>query len=208
MPHTIPYRVDTMTVADLERVMEIENVAHVSPWPESAYRHELEQNALASYIVLLPANYQDHPNPTIRQRIARWLRRPRRGRPILGYAGYWMMVGEAHISTIAVDPEWRGQGLGELLLLEMLEHAIVANAVLMTLEVRVSNEAAHALYSKYRFEVVGHRKRYYRNNNEDANIMTVEPIQAAEYRTFLDQRWLQMEERMKPADDENIKKSG
>jgi ribosomal-protein-alanine N-acetyltransferase len=192
-----------MTLPDLDRVMEIESRAHASPWPESAYRHELENNDLAQYLVVLPTESGVRENPTLRQRIGSWLRRPRQGRPILGYGGFFVVVGEAHVSTIAVDPDWRGLGLGELLLLEMLEQAIARNAFLMTLEVRISNETAQNLYEKYQFEVVGQRKRYYQNNHEDALIMTVTDILTPEYRALLDGRWEKLEARMRPTTPES-----
>lgn len=196
MERQLPYLVEPMTLSDLERVMEIESRAHASPWPESAYRHELENNDLAQYLVLLPTENGVQSNPTLRQRIGKWIRRPRRGRPILGYGGFFVVVGEAHVSTIAVDPDWRGLGLGELLLLEMMERAIAANAFLMTLEVRISNQTAQNLYEKYQFEVVGQRKRYYQNNQEDALIMTVTDILTPDYRVLLDERWGKLERRM------------
>jgi ribosomal-protein-alanine N-acetyltransferase len=106
------------------------------------------------------------------------------------------MVGEAHISSIAISPESRGKGLGELLLIELIERALSLEAELVTLEVRISNVAAQKLYEKYGFEYVGRRKRYYRDNQEDAHIMTVEGVQEASYRAFLNQRWLQLNERL------------
>jgi ribosomal-protein-alanine N-acetyltransferase len=200
MSPTLPYRVDDMTVADLERVMEIEARTYTSPWPESAYRYELENNELAHYLVVLPNETVANTPPTLRQRIRNWVRNPRQGRPVLGYAGFFVVAVEAHVSTIAVDPDWRGFGLGELLLIKMLEHAIERSAILMTLEVRVSNEAAQKLYEKYQFDYVGRRKRYYQNNNEDAHIMTVEGILTEAYRALLDAQWTKLETRMRPTD--------
>lgn len=186
----IPYRVDPMQTTDLDRVMEIESVVHSAPWPISAYRHELEENDKAHYWVVMPTQPPAVANLSWRNRLNQWLRRANTTRPIVGYAGYWQIVDEAHISTIAVDPEWRRLGLGELLLLEMLESAISYDAVMMTLEVRVSNTPALQLYEKYGFDYEGRRKRYYRDNHEDAHIMTVTEIQSAEYRALLDERWL------------------
>lgn len=191
----IPYRVDTMTVDDLDRVIDIEAIAHSAPWPASAYRHELEQNHLAHYLVLLAETPLEQTPMSLRQRLLAWLRRPRRGRPILGYGGFWLMVGEAHVSTIAIDPEWRGLGLGELLLLELIERALALEAEMITLEVRLSNVTAQNLYEKYGFEYVGRRKRYYRDNNEDAHIMTVENVQQPAFRTFLDEQWERLRQR-------------
>ena len=74
-----------------------------------------------------------------------------------GFAGVWLMVDEAHITTFGVHPEWRRQGIGRRLLLRLLELAIELGARRMTLEVRVSNRAAQALYRAYGFEVVGRR---------------------------------------------------
>jgi [ribosomal protein S18]-alanine N-acetyltransferase len=193
---SIPYRVEAMAVGDLDAVMAIEQVAHAAPWPASAYRHELEQNDLAHYIVLLPGDGDAGNTNGLRSRLLGWLRRPRGGRAVIGYGGFWLMAGEAHISTIAVDPEWRGMGLGELLLLELIERAIDLKAEMVTLEVRISNTTAQNLYSKYQFEITGTRKRYYRNNNEDAHIMTVEGVQSPAYRSFLDEQFRLLRQRL------------
>ena len=80
---------------------------------------------------------------------------------------------KAHISTLVVAQRWRGRGLGELLLLALIDQAIAKNAALVTLEVRGSNKTAQALYTKYGLKVVGRRKLYYADNQEDALIMTV-----------------------------------
>lgn len=185
----IPYIVADMNVDDLNRVMEIEEVAQLSPWPMTAYRHELEENEFAYYLVLLPAKEADFsPVGTFGKRLLTWLRRPHRGRPIIGYAGFWLIADEAHISTIAIDPEWQRLGLGEYLLLELIEKALQKQAQLITLEVHASNQPAQNLYTKYQFKYVGKRKRYYKKSNEDAHIMTVFDVQGSSYRAFLDKR--------------------
>jgi ribosomal-protein-alanine N-acetyltransferase len=107
---------------------------------------------------------------------------------VVGYGGFWMLYDEAHISTLAVGLEWRRRGIGELLLLTMLERAVDLQAEVTTLEVRTSNILAQNLYHKYRFQMVGLRRRYYSNNNEDAFIMTVENIQSTAYRRYLEER--------------------
>jgi ribosomal-protein-alanine N-acetyltransferase len=91
--------------------------------------------------------------------------------PIIGFAGMWLAFDEAHITTIGVDPEYRGRGLGELLLVAMFDEAFRRHTNWLTLEVRVSNAPAQALYHKYGFSEHGRRKRYYSDNNEDALIM-------------------------------------
>jgi ribosomal-protein-alanine N-acetyltransferase len=95
--------------------------------------------------------------------------------------GFWLMAGEAHISTIAVKPDLRGRNIGELLLVAAIERAAELGAREVTLEVRASNLRAQELYLKYWFLKAGLRKAYYTDNNEDAIIMTTPPITSAEY---------------------------
>jgi [ribosomal protein S18]-alanine N-acetyltransferase len=102
--------------------------------------------------------------------------------PVLGFAGMWVLYDEAHITTIGVEPGYRGRGLGELLLVAMFDESLRRNATWLTLEVRVSNAPAQALYAKYGFAVQGVRKRYYSDNNEDAHIMWSRSLQDSDYR--------------------------
>ena len=100
----------------------------------------------------------------------------------------WLAFDEAHITTIGVDPDHRGRGLGELLLLCMFDEAIERGANWLTLEVRVTNAAAQALYRKYGFTAHGTRKRYYSDNNEDALIMWSPALGEPEYRAEVESR--------------------
>lgn len=102
--------------------------------------------------------------------------------PIVGYAGLWLMVDEAHVTTIGVHPDHRGHGAGELLFNGLIDLAGEMKASRLTLEVRVSNTGAQALYRKYGLEVAGLRRRYYSDNGEDAYIMWSEPIASPEFR--------------------------
>jgi ribosomal-protein-alanine N-acetyltransferase len=95
---------------------------------------------------------------------------------IVGFAGLWVMVDEAHVTTFAVDPRWRRRGVGERMLLALLDLSISRRAREATLEVRLSNFPARKLYEKYGFRPVGIRPRYYSDNGEDALIMTTEPL--------------------------------
>ncbi|HEY6058619.1 MAG TPA: ribosomal protein S18-alanine N-acetyltransferase, partial [Candidatus Limnocylindrales bacterium] len=88
----------------------------------------------------------------------------------------WLMVDEAHITTFAVSPAWRRRRIGERLLLALLDLAVEHRAREATLEVRLSNVPARRLYEKYGFRPVGLRPRYYSDDNEDALIMTTEPL--------------------------------
>lgn len=188
-----PYVVESMTWDDVPQVMAIERQAFPLPWPERAYRYELSQNTNSHYIVV---RARPAPTPQNRwKRLKRFLRRQARP-PILGYGGFWTIAGEAHISTLAVDPAWCRQGLGELLLWCMLRQAALMGAYEATLEVRVSNYAAQNLYLKYGFEKVGRRRRYYQDNGEDAWIMTVTDFVSEDYQARLNQLGQALSQRM------------
>jgi [ribosomal protein S18]-alanine N-acetyltransferase len=107
--------------------------------------------------------------------------------PIVGYAGLWLMMDEGHVTTIGVHPDHRGQGAGELLFLGLADIAAQMGAARMTLEVRVSNQPAQALYRKYGLEIAGVRKRYYSDNGEDAYIMWSEPLSSPQFKERIDQ---------------------
>jgi ribosomal-protein-alanine N-acetyltransferase len=102
-----------------------------------------------------------------------------------GYAGLWLMVDEGHVTTIGVHPDHRGHGIGELLFLGLTDIAREMGAHRITLEVRVSNLPAQALYRKYGLEITGVRRRYYSDNNEDAYIMWSEPLTSVQFNSRL-----------------------
>jgi [ribosomal protein S18]-alanine N-acetyltransferase len=144
--------VELMTVDDLPEVQVIERESFTTPWPPHAYRQELENNRLAQYIVA------------------------RCGDTIVGFAGIWLLVDEAHVTTFATRRSWRRLGIGDRLILALLDLARTRGAHEATLEVRPSNLPARRLYEKYGFKVVGVRLRYYSDDNEDALIMTTESL--------------------------------
>ena len=147
-----------MTLDDLRAVHAIERASFSVPWPDDAYRSELVSNRLASYVVA------------------------RADESVVGFAGLWVMVDEAHVTTFAVDPRWRRRGIGERLLLGLLDIAVARRAREATLEVRLSNMPARRLYEKYGFRPVGIRPRYYSDNGEDALIMTTDPLDSPDMR--------------------------
>lgn len=163
-----PYNLRKMQAMDVTAVKEIDRLSFPTPARSGMFEHEIVDNDLAYYQVLewQPDDQNIH---------------------LIGFSGYWLLGDEVHISTVAVHPDWRGLGLGEMLLLNMLYLAYRHPVNLVTLEVRPSNTAAQNLYKKYRFEVVGERIRYYRDTGEDALIMTLSPLDAP-YRTFLDRQ--------------------
>ena len=148
--------VGPMGLDDLPAIQVIERAAFSAPWPANAYRTELETNKLAHYLVV------------------------RVGDEIAGFAGLWLMVDEAHVTTFAIAPAWRRNHLAERLLVAILDIALDRRATEATLEVRLSNLPARRLYEKFGFRPVGIRPRYYSDNNEDALIMTTEPLTSPE----------------------------
>ena len=182
-----PYRVEPMQWGDVPQVMAIERRSFTLPWSEYTYRHELLDNRNAHYFVArrLDGHVPSRPASWRERFLKRGLFKREEKAPIVGYGGFWIVIDEAHISTIASDAQWRGQGIGELMLLAMIERSIELGAHEVTLEVRVSNTVAQNLYRKYGFEDVGRRPGYYRDNNEDANLMTVANVHKAEYQAKL-----------------------
>jgi ribosomal-protein-alanine N-acetyltransferase len=176
----LPYIIDLMTVADLAQVIAIEQVAFSAPWSVRAFRYEITQNKQSTMLVVRPA-------PPRATWLAMSLRRLNLTHPgaVLGYAGLWLLVDDIHISTIAVHRPWQGRGLGELLLLSLLDRGAELDARRATLEVRISNRSAQALYRKYGFEISSRRRRYYSDNNEDAYIMATPLFETPDFQTNL-----------------------
>jgi ribosomal-protein-alanine N-acetyltransferase len=182
-------KVEEMRLSDVPEVMEIEQVAFPLPWPLHAYNYELLENELSYYFVarFLGPTVAEEQGENLWARLRRSLR-GNRDSTVVGYGGFWVLYDEAHISTLAVETAWRRQGIGELLLLTMLERAVELRTRVATLEVRTSNIPAQNLYHKYHFQMVGLRRRYYSDNNEDAFIMSADNIQSMAYRRYLEKR--------------------
>lgn len=168
--------VEPMRMADVSTVAAIEQWVFTSPWSPNAFSYDLTRRRDAYYLVA---------------RYLPWAQREQPGHDracdpsIMGYAGAWLIIDEAHIATLAVRPEWRGRGIGELLFAGLLHWAVAQNAAFAMLEVRVSNVTAQNLYIKYGLQVVGRRKHYYADNREDALLMTAEQLTAPAYTTLL-----------------------
>ena len=167
-----PYLLRPMAVEDIPAVLAVDRLSFPSPATEQLFLNELTDNQLAHYQVLV--------------------RKSATGELLVGYAGFWLIAGEIHISTIAVHPEERGRGWGEWLLLNLLLVARKMDPLLVTLEVRRSNIVAQALYRKYRFEEVGVRRRYYRDTGEDALLMTVDFATEPGYWAWLNEQAAQI----------------
>lgn len=181
-----------MTADDITQVADVERESFPSMWPQTAYKRELA-NKLARYLVL--TEVRDTPiEPPATGGLWGALRRLVGSEPaagshdyLLGFIGLWLMVGEAHIVTVAVRQRYRRMGIGERLVIAALELALECDQEVATLEVRASNDAAQQLYAKYGFARLGLRKRYYTDNNEDAVIMTTPDLASDAFRARLDE---------------------
>jgi ribosomal-protein-alanine N-acetyltransferase len=144
--------VEPMTLDDVPDVHRIERASFPVPWPDYAFRQEIQTNRLAHYLIVRATG------------------------EAVAYGGLWMMVDEAHITTFAVMPQWRRHGIGGRLMVELMRLARDLNARVATLEVRITNGPARALYGQFGFRPVGVRPRYYTDNGEDALIMTTDEL--------------------------------
>lgn len=187
------YYIEPMQLDDIPEVSRVERRCFSNPWPESAYRRELRNPEGNHYIVLrqrqkISAETQSVAEQRGRLLLLPLLRKPERRNadPIIGFAGMWILFDESHVTTIGVAPEFRGQGLGELLLVNLFDAAMRRNGQWLTLEVRVTNRTAQALYEKYGFTRQGIRRHYYSDNGEDADIMWSSSLREPGYREHIE----------------------
>jgi ribosomal-protein-alanine N-acetyltransferase len=147
-----------MKVSDLDAVLHIDRLSFSMPWPESAYRYELNKNQGSMQWVA--------------ERIS-----PNKDDQVIGMIVVWLIMDEAHIATLAVHPDFREKGVGSRLLEFALNEAFHRGASNARLEVRAGNHIARFLYENFGFEVIHRRPRYYRDNNEDALLMNLEDLE-------------------------------
>lgn len=141
---------ENMQVEDIDRILELEKQLFSTPWKREDFIFELTQNPFAHYKVIK----QDHC--------------------IIGYIGYWIKDIYVEITNVAVSKDYQKQGIGQQLVMGCIEDCMKQQATTFTLEVRVNNEAAIALYKKMGFKVATIRKNYYTDTNEDAYLMLKE----------------------------------
>jgi ribosomal-protein-alanine N-acetyltransferase len=151
------FEVSQITISQMERkdiaqVLLIEMNSFPSPWNERMFLSEIRDNRLSSFLVA-------KCNETV-----------------VGYGGFWLIFDEAHFVNLAVHPAFRRRGIGKQLLSALLTLAKERGATRATLEVRVSNTAAIKLYEGFGFKTCAIRKKYYKDNNEDALVMWLENL--------------------------------
>ena len=201
----MPYYVRMMRGEDINQVTEIDRKVFPSMWPPPNYKRELE-NRLAHYIVACEEGKpveETAKEAFVDKGFASWAYKVRRlfnydrffgssvsgsgNEYIVGFAGFWTMVDEAHIICLAVREEYQRRGIGELLLISVIDLVRELNARLISLEVRASNKAAQSLYRKYNFNQVGLRTGYYTDNREDGVMMTADNIASTSFQQRLKQ---------------------
>jgi len=179
-----------MAEADIPQVYAIDHEAFPAESlfrPYSSYGREM-QNSMAHYIVGCV------PSPRRNRELHRsWLGRLLADSPlhsagpamprelVVGFAGFWVMLDEAHIIAIAVRKPYLRQGIGQGLLVSVIDMATKLHTRVVTLEVRESNWSAREMYVKYGFVEVGKRPRYYSDNQEDAVLMSIEDLHSPEF---------------------------
>ena len=157
-------KIKPMDRSDIDKIIAIEELAYGNHhWSKDSFLSELS-NDLAKYFSVF--NEQDE---------------------LIAYCGCWQILEEAHITNIAVTPKYRRLHIGEALLKTIINHCYSNMVKFITLEVRVSNTPAIALYQKYGFKSLGTRKGYYQDNNEDALIMWTENIFYDKFKTVFEQ---------------------
>ncbi len=141
-----------MTADDLTRVHELDQVCFTAPWSMRNFRYELEENRASSqWVAVLPEESD----------------------LIVGAIITWLVVDEVHIATLSVDPVYRRRKIATKLVCTALKDGLARGATSSTLEVRSGNAAAQRLYYRFGFQLVGRRPGYYRDNGEDAMLMTL-----------------------------------
>jgi ribosomal-protein-alanine N-acetyltransferase len=195
------YAIREMQERDLAQVVEIDKQAFPTQWPHptcSSLKQEL-RNHLAHYQVAFKERTDEPLPPCGTHDEGFWQRFPLTrvftpetsgsavpnfsGDYVLGYAGLWVILEEAHLTSIAVRDSYRRKGIGESILISVIEMASQMNAKIVTLEVRISNKSAQTLYERYMFKTVGLRRRYYSDNGEDAYVMNTEAVASASYQS-------------------------
>jgi len=145
----------------LRQVLAIEARVYPRPWSTSLFLSEMAQRTTRTYLV---AKHEGD---------------------VVGYAGMMFLPQEAHVTNIAVNPDWHSHGIGSQLLLKIITEALARGSDRISLEVRVSNAVAQTMYEKFGFSIVGVRKGYYIETNEDAYVMVVEDALSNDYREVL-----------------------
>ena len=159
-----------MTLDDLPAVVELDRMSFSLPWPERSFRFELTDNpASRCWVAEVDGK-------------------------LAGMIVVWLLVDEAHVATLATHPDFRRQGIAKKLLSHALQNLVKEGAQSSFLEVRVSNMAAQEMYRKFGYKEAGRRRRYYKDNDEDAILMSLDSLNAEHLMSYDGRSTLDKEE--------------
>ena len=188
----MPFAVRPLREADIPQVRAVEKQAFSTLFPPTSFRRELGNRAARYWVAEKRDGIKESPSARRQGGLMRKILRSATGlrarryethipRSIVGFLGTLYAADQAHIVSVGVADGYRRRGIGELLLITAVEHAVARETETITLEVRKSNAAARTLYGKYGLIEQGIRKAYYSDNREDAVIMTTGSIQMERY---------------------------
>jgi [ribosomal protein S18]-alanine N-acetyltransferase len=160
-----------MEEGDIPGVCELEKLCFSHTWPEDSFKRELSNRSSVYYLVA------------------------RQGNKLAGFIGAWLILDEVHVTTIAVDPVFRGMRIGDMLVWALFDRAMLKGCRWATLEVNENNAAACRLYESFGFKTIGRRSSYY-GDGEDALVMWRKGIQTGEFRELLDEKRERWEEKI------------
>ena len=166
-----------VTPAEVTEVVALDRMCLRGLWKEEAYQREIDSDKSTLIALHLSELNGDRDR-------------------IIGIGCLWSIVDEAHITLLAVHPDYRGRGLGQLLLFELLKDAIARSLAWATLEVNENNLAAINLYKKYGFQIAGKRRNYYQQTGDDALVLWLKKIQHDEFKANLSKWEQQLRERL------------
>ncbi|NES99353.1 MAG: ribosomal protein S18-alanine N-acetyltransferase [Sphaerospermopsis sp. SIO1G2] len=161
-------KIKSLSLEDLNSLIELDQVCFDGLWTADGYIRELESPNSYFLGIFPPCSHE-----------------------LLGMGCFWSILEEAHITILAVHPQYQNQGLGQALLYSVLKTASEVGLERATLEVRVSNHCAISLYQKFGFQTAGKRPRYYTDNDEDALILWLSNLQHPQFNETL-QVWDEM----------------
>jgi ribosomal-protein-alanine N-acetyltransferase len=166
------FRIRRAQLRDKEAMHRVERACFVIPWSEDELARDATENILAVYYVaetMARFSLAENAEDGFPSQSGRTVATPELA--LVGYAGVWVVLDEGHITNVAVDPDYRRQGIAAMLLTQLLKAACEKGARRFTLEVKSTNEAAITLYERFGFRAAGRRRGYYREDGEDAIIM-------------------------------------
>ncbi|MBO3462606.1 ribosomal protein S18-alanine N-acetyltransferase [Aetokthonos hydrillicola Thurmond2011] len=167
--------IQSLTPENLNSVLELDKACFGGLWTLEAYQRELDSSnsdLIGLFSPVFPSK-------------------------VLGMGCFWSILDEAHITLLAVHPQYQHQGFGQAVLYSLLRIACDRGLERATLEVRASNFAAISLYQKFGFKIAGRRRRYYKDNDEDAIIFWLGDLQQADFEETLERFYIIVRDRLR-----------